>query len=369
MSFPFEALEACRAELEAEASTNDAQAIFPTHGLARLQALGVLSAALPLALGGAWPDATPAAATGLLRLLRLVGQGSLALGRVVEGHVNALRLVSRYGSEAQCAAVAADVRGGGLLGVWVTDGAHPLQLEQTAQGLTLRGQKAFASGAGHVTPALVTARTQADTTVMLRVAVGQGCVIHPSVGGLCGMRGAGTGQCDFVGLAVTPENLIGQDGDYLRQPEFSAGAWRAMAVALGGIERLTTVLRAQLAARGRAQAPAQLARIGRALIAAQTAMDWTRRAAVVATMQDRYEAGDVTATVNLARIAVERAGLEVIELAQRGLGLSAFIRTNVAERLTRDLATYLRQPAPDETLCEAAAWFTQRDLPPTEACA
>ncbi|WP_130731918.1 acyl-CoA dehydrogenase [Komagataeibacter xylinus] len=366
MSFPFEALAACRAELEAEASANDAQAVFPTHGLARLRALGVLSAALPLASGGCWPDATSEAAVGLLHLLRLVGQGSLALGRVVEGHVNALRLVSRYGSPALCAAVAADVHAGALLGVWVTDGAHPLHLEQTAQGLILHGQKAFASGAGHVAQALVTARTQADTTVMLRVAIGQGCAVHPSIGGLSGMRGAGTGQCDFDGLNVTAENLIGQAGDYVRQPEFSAGAWRAMAVALGGIERLATVLRAQLAARGRAQAPAQLARIGQALIATQTAMDWTRRAALVATMQDRYAAGDITATVNLARIAVERAGLEVIELVQRGLGLSAFIKTNVAERLTRDLATYLRQPAPDETLCEAAAWFTQRDMPCTE---
>ncbi|QHC36503.1 acyl-CoA dehydrogenase [Komagataeibacter xylinus] len=369
MSFPFEALVACRAELEAEASANDPQAVFPTHGLARLRALGVLSAALPLASGGCWPDAAPEAATGLLRLLRLVGQGSLALGRVVEGHVNALRLVIRYGSPAQRASVAADVHEGALLGVWVTDGAHPLHLEQTAQGLILRGQKAFASGAGHVTQALVTARTQAGTTVMLLVGVEQGCVIHPSIGGLSGMRGAGTGQCDFEGLPVTPESLIGQAGDYLRQPEFSAGAWRPMAVALGGIERLTTVLREQLAERERARAPAQQARIGRALIAAQTAMDWTRKAALVATVQDRYEAGDITATVDLARIAVEQAGLEVIELVQRGLGLSAFIKTNVAERLTRDLATYLRQPAPDETLCAAASWFTQRDLPPTEALA
>ncbi|MGS0646863.1 acyl-CoA dehydrogenase [Komagataeibacter melomenusus] len=368
MSFPFEALMACRAELEAEASANDAQAVFPTRGLARLRQLGVLSAALPLALGGCWSDAAPeAAAAGLLRLLQLVGQGSLALGRVVEGHVNALRLVSRYGTPAQYAALAADVRAGALLGVWVTDGARPVHMDQTAQGLILHGQKAFASGVGHVTRALVTARTQAGTTGMLLVAVGQGCVIHPSIGGLSGMRGAGTGQCDFEGLCVSPDSLIGQAGDYLRQPEFSAGAWRPMAVALGGIERLTTVLREQLAARGRAQAPAQLARIGHALIAAQTALGWTRKAALVATAQDRYDAGDIVATVNLARIAVERAGLDVIELAQRGLGLSAFIKTNVAERLTRDLATYLRQPAPDETLCEAAAWFMQRDLPPAAA--
>ncbi|MDT8871753.1 hypothetical protein RAA17_13195 [Komagataeibacter rhaeticus] len=88
---------------------------------------------------------------------------------------------------------------------------------------------------------------------------------------------------------------------------------------------------------------------------------------MLAAAPDRHATGDIVATVNLARLAVERAGLEVIGLVQRGLGLAAFVRTNPAERLLRDLATYLRQPAPDETLCEAAGWFTHRDLPRMEA--
>lgn len=185
--------------------------------------------------------------------------------------------------------------------------------------------------------------------------------------GIAGMRGAGTGNYDFNGTVLQADGLIGQADDYLRQPEFSAGAWRAMAVALGGIERLTTLLRGQLVERGRADSPAQQVRIGTALIAAETALLWTRRAALIASGQTRHEAGDITATVNLARHAVERAGLDVIEVVQRGLGLSAFVRTNIVERLNRDLATYLRQPAPDEALAEAAQWFTRRDLPQTEA--
>jgi hypothetical protein len=32
----------------------------------------------------------------------------------------------------------------------------------------------------------------------------------------------------------------------------------------------------------------------------------------------------------------------------------------------RDLATYLRQPAADEALTEAAAWFTEHPLPDGE---
>ena len=35
----------------------------------------------------------------------------------------------------------------------------------------------------------------------------------------------------------------------------------------------------------------------------------------------------------------------------------------------RDLATFLRQPAPDETLVEGAAWFAGRPLPDADAAA
>lgn len=367
MTFPFEALSACRAELEAEATINDGPAAFPHHGLDRLRALGVLSAALPQACGGHGFGTEAHGASGLLHMLRLVGHGSLALGRIVEGYVNALRLIACYGTQARMAQATAAVHDGALFGVWVTDGAQPLAMEAGDGTVTLHGGKAFASGVGHVTHALVTAATQGGNVHMLLVGVADTSRVHHGPDGLAGMRGAGTGRYDFTDMVVQAECMVGQAGDYLRQPEFSAGAWRAMAVALGGIERLATVLREQLAARGRAQAPAQQARIGDALIAAETAFLWTHRAAMLAAAPDRHATGDIAATVNLARLAVERAGLEVIGLVQRGLGLAAFVRTNPAERLLRDLATYLRQPAPDETLCEAAGWFTHRDLPRMEA--
>lgn len=67
--------------------------------------------------------------------------------------------------------------------------------------------------------------------------------------------------------------------------------------------------------------------------------------------------------VNLARIAVEQAGVQLITLVQQALGLSAFIHGKRVEQTLRDLATYLRQPAPDETLTEAAAWFADREWP------
>jgi hypothetical protein len=61
--------------------------------------------------------------------------------------------------------------------------------------------------------------------------------------------------------------------------------------------------------------------------------------------------------VVLGRIAVETACLDAMQLIQRSLGLSSFRQGTPVERICRDLSTYLRQPAPDEVLTEAAAWF------------
>ncbi|WP_282760457.1 acyl-CoA dehydrogenase family protein [Komagataeibacter saccharivorans] len=366
MTFPFDALSACRAELEEEASINDAQGTFPADGLRRVRELGGLSAVLPATLGGYGFGEGCQGAIGLLHLLRLTGEGNLSLGRIVEGHVNAIRLIACYGTPEQLARAAADIHDGALFGVWVTQGTAPVRMEQTGDSIILRGEKIFASGVRQVTRALITASTADDATRMILVPLDTEHNAAPCLDGITGMRGAGAGRYDFTGTMVLSDALIGQSGDYLRQPEFSAGAWRGMAVALGGIDRLVTLLREQLCARSRAENPSQQARIGTALIAAETARLWTCKATLIAAGTDDHEAGDVAATVNLARLAVERAGLEVIELAQRGLGLSAFVKTNVVERLIRDLSTYLRQPAPDETLLEAAEWFTRRNLPQME---
>ncbi|GBQ79885.1 acyl-CoA dehydrogenase [Gluconacetobacter johannae DSM 13595] len=365
MNFPFAALVALLPALEQEASENDGAAAFPREGMAHLRHLGAFSAPLPRAWGGRGYGTEPAGALGLLRLLRLVGQGSLAVGRLLEGHVNAIRLVARYGTDAQMRRVAADVRDGALLGIWVTEGVEPVRFHDDGAAIVLHGEKLFASGALQVTRPLITARAANGDTRLILVPRDDAGSASLSVGDVSGMRGAGTGRCDFTGVVLTPDALVGQPGDYLRQPEFSAGAWRGIAVALGGIDRLVDLLRLQLADRARDGDPHQRVRVGLALIARETAALWARKAALVAEGRG-FDPGDVAATVNLARIATERAGLDVIELVQRGLGLSAFVTSNVVERILRDLATYLRQPAPDETLVEAAGWFTRRDLPQPE---
>lgn len=177
-----------------------------------------------------------------------------------------------------------------------------------------------------------------------------------------GMRSACNGLVRLDG--IQPPATIGTAGDYLRQPYFSAGAWRTSAVTLGGMEALIAEMRRQLALRKRDGDPYQRARVGKALIAQETARFWVARAAVFGEARDG-DPNDIANVVNLARIAVETACLDVLRIAQRALGLAAFRQGELAELLLRDLATYLRQPAPDETLASAAAHFMQRPIPET----
>jgi alkylation response protein AidB-like acyl-CoA dehydrogenase len=344
--------------MQSRALQHDRDSTFPAEDMALLRGLGALAAPVPMALGGLGMGSEPAGALKLLDALRLLGRGNLSVGRLYEAHVNALRLVARLGTLAQVRQVAADALAGHLFGLWVTDRPDaPLHIR--ADGM-LDGTKFPCSGAGRVTRALVTARAPSGETLML-VANVETASADLSKWDAHGMRASVSGAVDLTGLPAG--TALGNAGDYLRQPDFSAGAWRASAVTLGGLEALVGAFRDMLVARQRAADPHQRARVGSALIAQETARMWVRRAALLGEANEG-DAGDIANTVNLARIAVEQSCLKIIHLVQRGLGMAAFQRATLPELLLRDLSFYLRQPAPDETLTEAAGHFMQRDLPP-----
>ncbi len=340
---------------QSRASQLDAESAFPTQNVADLATIGALTAPFPPSHGGQGAGTTPEGAHPLLQTLRRIGQGHLATGRLYEGHVNAVKLVAAYGTPAQLARLADDARQGHLFGLWVTDGEHPLRLAENR----LHGGKAICSGAGHLTRALVTAEPESGGTVLAYVTLDDAPRAQPARIRLQGMRAATTGAVTLTGL---PADIIGAPGDYLRQPIFSAGAWRTSAVTLGGIDSLIATTRAELLARKRLGNPHQLARLGEALIAQETAALWLAKTATLAEAISPDPA-ETAAYVNLARIAVEHAALAVMQLTQRSLGLSAFVTGHPAEATLRDLATYLRQPAPDETLTEAAAHFATNEVP------
>jgi alkylation response protein AidB-like acyl-CoA dehydrogenase len=363
IGLPADELERVRALVQHLQTTDliaDA-AEFPAEAIRLLAEAGALTAPLPIALGGLGLGTEPHRGGVLLGFLHLLGQASLPLGRLLEAHINALRIVMRYGSVDQRAFAGDAVRGGALFALWVTDPPEKgLRMTDRGDALVLSGGKMFCSGAGHATHAVVTAEDDGVTRLLL-VELGGVERVSPLPAGLAGMRAAVTGQVDFTGAATPADRIIGDPGDYLREPDFSAGAWRSSAVALGGLYRLLDLLRTQLAGRGRQDDPHQRARFGQALIGHETGRLWLERAGRMAEDIQADEA-EIVATVGLARIAVERACLDGIELVRRSLGLAAFVTSNPVERVARDLETYLRQPAADEVLHNAAGYFMLNGL-------
>ena len=352
-------LQELRPAMQARAEQLDAEARFPAEDIADLGRIGALAAAIPARLGGLGMGIDPDGALPLLDLLRLIGHGNLAVGRVFEGHVNALRLVMRFGTPAQQQRAAEDARRGELFAIWVTDDPRdPLR----ATGSVLAGSKGICSAAGHATRPLVTMDTGAAELQMAVLALDGREQVRPSTMQVQGMRAARSLPVAFDGLPIGPADFLGEPGDYLREPDFSAGAWRTAAVTLGGLEALVELAAAHLVARGRDADPHQRARLGQALMARETAGLWMRKAAVLGESATTDPA-DAVAYVDLARLAVEAATLDAIRLVQRSLGLAAFRRPDPVERICRDLATYLRQPAPDEALSNAAAHFTRAPIP------
>lgn len=328
---------------------------FPSEDVSDLAEAGLIAAPVPFAAGGAGLGEEPGSGD-LAHVLRLVGYGSLALGRIYEGHVNALQLVARYGDPGQRRRLFADAANGHLFGVWNTEPPQGgLTLSNSGAGLLLEGVKTYASGAGYVTRALVTARRKpSDAPLMLIVLLDVGTRADLSAWQAQGMRASATGTLDFTGLNVTLDAVLGEPDDYHRQPHFSGGAWRFAAVQLGGVEAVFDAWRRHVGSAGRGADPHQLARLGEGAIAVETARHWVERAANVVA-ENALPPDRIIAFVNLARLAVERAGLDVLQLAQRSVGLQGFLRGHPLERRSRDLATYLRQPAPDRALTTAAA--------------
>jgi hypothetical protein len=174
---------------------------------------------------------------------------------------------------------------------------------------------------------------------------------------LAGMRAATTGSVDLTGVKVKEDWLIGAPGDYLREPTFSTGAWRSSAVALGGLAALIETAKDELRSRAARTTHSSGCVSGQTILAPGTGRLWLLEGDRRIDSTDKKEA---VAYMNLARTAIETAILDALRHMQRSLGLSAFIEGSKTERIARDLATYLRQPAPDDVLVEAAGCFIHR---------
>lgn len=293
--------------------------------------------------------------------LRAAGAADLAWGRLFEGHVNALQLIGRLGDPRRRARAARDVRDGCLFGVWNTQAADGVRIARMdGEGVTLAGRKTFASGAGRVARALITAAWPDGSSQLVVVPMDRVVTtIDRSFWRPYGMEDSDSFAVAFDGVRLERADLLGEPGDYERSPWFTAGASRFVAVQTGGIERLVNDFGAFLRRREQHEDPIALTRFGECVIAAQTALLWTKACADAWMRYDdgptETAEGALLITVDAARSAVERCALDVAERVERGVGARGLLETEPFARRLRDLRMYLRQPAIDATLLRVAS--------------
>jgi len=341
-----DALAKVTTDLAKAARADDQSEAFPEEAVALLRASGCLTAVLPKVWGGRCLGWRATSRLTLLDVLQALGGVHLSAARLFEGHVNGFQLLWTYGSSSQRDALCSYVHSGGLLGVWNAPSPRG-ELVLTGQpptGFKLEGSKSYASGAGHIERPLVTAKHEQLGAVMVWPSDSYSSG-PASEWSMHGMRASTTRSVTFD-CSITSNQIFGAADDYHRQPMFSGGAWRFLAAQLGAGRALLDGMRSTLIQRGRADDPHQRARMAEGATAVETARLWIEQASNAAFDED-MDADAVVARVNMARMVVERQLLDVLEIVQRSVGLSAFSRSSELERIARDLATYLRQPAPD----------------------
>lgn len=310
-----------------------------------MSAIGVLLAAAIREQG--WdvdPPRDPQSSEDYLRLLRVLyatGRQDLPLGRLLEGHVDAVQIVRRYGSEAQVARLHDALRTGAVLGVWnAALSGEPLRLARDR----LTGGKSYASGAGVLSHALVTAEGDEGVQLLLLDLSRVEPVIDRGWWQVTGMQRSETHQVRWANAPIDADDRIGAPNLYASEPFFSGGALRFVAVHAGGVAGICDRVRDHLVATGRAADPFQAARLAELFCLADHTAATVRR-----TAESWFETNgeERLARVAAARLIVADAGQRAIGLAQEAVGLPGHFVSHPLSAMLTDLAVYLRQPAPD----------------------
>lgn len=346
---PIARAEAITSTIVALGSRYDAAPVFPVESMKALVAADLHRTFAPLESGGEAFDDAVARNQCLMTVLRIIGRADLSVGRLYEGHVNALAMFDWFGSPAQKADLGQKIAQGAFYGVWATEPQPGVQLRQSA----LDGRKSFATGAGGLAYAVITAQPEDGERRLVVIRADDPARTDLSQWRVRGMRATGSGFYNLTGMAVDPSHLLGQPGDYDREPRFTTGAWRFTTVQLGGIEALLTEIRLAMSDAARAD-PLQRVKFADAVAATRTAYLWVRECALRAAHDDP----DGPAFARMTRGIVERAGLDVMELAARIIGTRSAMDGERIDKIIRDLSLYLRQGGPDYACDQAAlAWL------------
>jgi alkylation response protein AidB-like acyl-CoA dehydrogenase len=346
---PDPGLDAALAEVAAGAQARDEQPSpsFPEDAIAALEQAGVLAFN---AVGG---TVRPPAQTEL-ELVRQVARADGSVGRIVDGHLNAVERLAVQAPDAVRERDLAAVRVRALrAGVWGGDPSAgegpPAQVIAARDGEVLRGVKTFCSGAGGLHRALVLARTPAGgppVTVWIDLTDPRRVEIDESWYRSHGLRASVSHRVVFHDAHVLAR--FGEPGSISAAPWFSRDAMRTAATWAGMADAALRSALSELADRP-TRGPLEALAAGRMITAHATIDLWIAHAARA------MDAGDVDLpTIAIAaRAAISDACRSLLDEAARAVGSRPFACGGGLDRARRDLEVFLLQHRLDPLLARA----------------
>jgi len=338
--------DAVVARISEGAAERDADPAFPHHPFRALLEVGLL--ALPV------PD--PPQTRGRRatfeeewRILRAVARADGSVGRIFDGHLNAVERVSVLTPEPlRTRELEAVASGELILGVWGADpipgeGA-PARIVETESGPVLEGVKTFCSGSTGLDRALVAVRGADETPGPPLLAY-----VDLKSGGFevdrawfrgSGMRSSESHRVVFSGATVLA--VLGEPGELVREPYFARDAVRT-AVTWAGIADLAVDAALEiLAAKYAKREPDEVVSLAAGkMLSAQKTMDrWLEYAAREADADPEKTLAGFSTEL---RASVAACCRKILDEAARACGSHPFVTAGPLDRARRDLELFLLQ--------------------------
>jgi alkylation response protein AidB-like acyl-CoA dehydrogenase len=262
----------------------------------------------------------------------------LSLGRLAEGHADAVAILAELGRPV--------LAGSEIWGVWAAQPPGPgLSACRDAGEWRLDGVKQYCSGARLCTHALVTAAAP-DGTRLFAVRT-EGLSPQAGTWPATGMAASDTLSVDFAGIPAEP---VGPPGAYVARPGFAHGGAGVAACWYGGATAIAEALRA--AASQRDVGPHALAHLGAVDVGLSTARTALERAAADIDADPADVCGSARLRTLRLRALIEAVATDVMTRVGRALGAGPLCHDEAHGRRVADLTVYLRQHHAETNLAE-----------------
>ena len=275
------------------------------------------------------------------KLVRRVSAADASVGRILDGHFNAVERLEVAADPASRDAELEMVKSEGrLLGVWGadpgSDEGEPARIHESEGMSRIKGVKTFCSGAGGVDSALVMVGNDlGDPARLVLVDCDRRVETDRSWYRAAGLRASESHRVDFHDAPVVA--MIGEPGELVREPWFSRDALRTASSWAGMIDAAADAALEDLGERRSSETVSQLA--AGQIEAARGTVDASIETAIRAV--DSGE--DLNAMSVLLRVEIDRAARTVLESAAMACGSHPFVTGGPLDRARRNLETFLLQ--------------------------